>query len=94
MFALLGSAYIGTMRAFLLRSDDGEEEAGGACVVEGGCENLEGSREGEGLGASGGEEAASDARRRCAEGDVARREVSIGQSKAAVTRVEESWQAE
>ena len=94
MFALLGAVYIGTMRAFIFRSDDGEEEAGSACVVEGRCEELKGSRESEALGASGGEEAASDARRRCAEGDVARREVSIGQSKAAVTRVVEPWQAE
>ena len=69
---------IGTMCAFLLRSGDGEEEASGnSSVVGGGCEKLKGSRESEALGASGGEEAASDARRRSAEGYGARCEVQV-----------------
>jgi hypothetical protein len=59
---------VGTMRSFPLRTDNGEEEAGSASVVEGRCEELKGSGESETLGASGGEEAASDARRGCAEG--------------------------
>jgi hypothetical protein len=76
------------MRAFQLRSGNGEEETGGACVVEGRCENFEGSGEGEGLGASGGEEAASDARRCGSKGDGARCEVPVNQSKATVIRGE------
>jgi hypothetical protein len=72
------------MRAFLLRSDAGEKEAGSASVVEGRRENLKDSGESEAFGASGGEEAAADARCGGAEGDVTRRQVSIGQSEAAV----------
>jgi len=43
--------------------------------------------EGEALGASGGEEIASDARRGSTEGDVARGEISFGQSKAALISI-------
>ena len=75
------------MRAFLLRSDDGEEEAGSTSLVEGRCENLKGSGESEAFGAAGGEETAADARRRCAEGHATRGEISIGQSEAAVAGV-------
>jgi hypothetical protein len=75
------------MRAFHLRSGDGEEEAGGSCVVKRGCENLKGSGEGAALGASGGEEAASDSWGSGAKGDVTRGEVSIRQSKAEVNRM-------
>jgi hypothetical protein len=73
------------MCAFLLRSHDGEEEAsGGASVVERGCENLNSSGESETLGASGGEEAASDPERGRTEGDGTRCEISLDQSEAAV----------
>jgi hypothetical protein len=84
VFALLGAAYIGTMRAFLLRSHDGEEEAGSASVVEGRCEKLKGSGESETLWASGGEEAASDPWRSCAKSYETGGEIHIHHSKAAV----------
>jgi hypothetical protein len=76
----------GTVRAFYLRSDDGEEEAGSAGVVEGGCEDLEDSCQSEAFGAAGGEEIAADARGSGAESDVTSRQVSIGQAEAAVVR--------
>jgi hypothetical protein len=82
------------MRAFHLRSGDGEEKAGGACVVEGRCEDFKSAGEGEGLGASGGEEAASDAWRSSTEGDGARCEVPVNQSKAAVISGGKRRQAE
>jgi hypothetical protein len=50
----------GTMRAFVLRSNDGKEAAGSASVVKGRCESDEGSGEGETLGSSGGEKTAAD----------------------------------
>lgn len=67
----------GTMRAFLLRSDDGEDEAGSAGVVEGRREDLEDSGESEAFGSAGGEETAADARGCGAEGDGARCEVPV-----------------
>jgi hypothetical protein len=70
-----------------LRSDDGEDETGSADVVEGRCEKLEGYGESEALGASGGEETASDARRRSAEGHDSWRKFSLNQSEAAVAAV-------
>jgi hypothetical protein len=69
---------------YFLRSDDGEEEAGSASVVEGRCEDLKGFGESKGFGTSGGEEAASDARRRCAEGDVTGRKVPINHSETEI----------
>ena len=60
---------------FHFRSGDGEEETDGACVVEGGCENLKGSGEGKALRASGCEEAGSHAWRSGTEGDGARCEI-------------------
>jgi hypothetical protein len=75
----------GTMRTFLVRSGDGEEEAAGhSSVVERGCEDLKGSGQSEAVGAPGGEEAASDERRCGPEGDGARGEVSVDQKKAAI----------
>jgi hypothetical protein len=82
---------MGTMRAFPLRSGDGEEKtSSNSSVVGGGCEKLKGFRESEALGASGGEEAASDARRRSAEGNGARCEVQVDKSEAQRLRVREA----
>jgi hypothetical protein len=74
-----------TIRTFPVRSDNGEDEAGSASVVERRCEEPKDSGESETLGASGGEEAASYSERGCAKGDGARRAVPVDQSKAAVT---------
>jgi hypothetical protein len=75
----------GTMRPFPIRSDNGEDEAAGSSgVVERRCENFEGSGESETLGTSGGEEAASDAWRCCAEGHEVGSAVSVDQSKKSV----------
>jgi hypothetical protein len=75
------------MRAFLLRSDDGEEEAGSASVVEERCEELKGSGESEALGTSGGEETASDTWRSRTESHEAWRKFSLNQSETAVATV-------
>jgi hypothetical protein len=69
---------------YFSRSDDGEEEAGSASVVEGRCEDFEGFGESKGFGTSGGEEAASDARRRCAESDESWRKFSLNQSETEI----------
>jgi hypothetical protein len=76
---------------FYLRSDYGKEEASGsASVVEGRCENLEDPGEGEALGASGGEETASDARCSSTKGNGARCAVQVDQSEAQSLIVRES----
>ena len=81
---------MGTMRAFLLRSGDGEEEASGnSSVVEGRCEELKGSGESEALGCSGGEEVASDARGCSTEGNGAGCAVQVDQSEAQSLRARE-----
>jgi hypothetical protein len=70
---------------FLLRTDNGEEEASGnSSVVGGGCEDLKGSCESENLGASGGEEAASYSERGRTKSYEAGGEIHIHHSKAAV----------
>ena len=74
-----------TMRAFLLRSGDGEEKASdNSSVVARGCEKFEGSGESETLRASGGEEAASDTWRSRTESHEAWRKFSLNQSETAV----------
>jgi Amidohydrolase family len=84
-FTLLGAAYIGTMRAFISGVGDGEEEASGnSSVVERGHEEFKDSGESEALGASGGEEAASDARRGGTESHETWRKFSLNQSETAV----------
>jgi hypothetical protein len=75
------------MQVFLLRSDDGEGEAGSACVVEGRCENLKGSGESEAFGAAGGEEAASNAWRSRTESHESWGKFSVNQSETAVAAI-------
>jgi hypothetical protein len=69
---------------YFSRSDDGEEEAGGAGVVEGRCEGLKDPGESEAFGPSGGEETASDARRRCAESYESWRKFSLNQAETEI----------
>jgi hypothetical protein len=73
------------MRAYLFRSRDGEEETSrNSCVVERRCEILKGFSESEAFGASGGEEAASNAWRGRTESYETWRKFSLNQAETAV----------